>query len=150
MPGGNNKIEPSIYRLSISAVKGEKKRNVKSVTVLPSIGIEGDAHAGSTRPVSLLPLESFSKLENSELKINPGDFAENITTVGVNFENTVIGTRIALGDGVVLKVIRIGKECHNSCVIKQTVGDCVMPREGVFADVIEGGILREGDTVKVL
>lgn len=150
MSAENNEITASIYRLSISVVKGEKKKNVKTVTVIPSIGIEGDAHAGSSRPVSLLPFESFSKLKNSELIINPGDFAENITTVGVNFENTVLGTRIALGDGVILKVIQIGKECHNGCVIKQTVGDCIMPREGVFADVIEGGILREGDPVKVL
>ncbi|MEE9554946.1 MAG: MOSC domain-containing protein [candidate division Zixibacteria bacterium] len=150
MPGTDNKITPSIYRLSISPVKGEKKKNVKSVTVLPSIGIEGDAHARSSRPVSLLPYESFSKLANSDLKINPGDFAENITTVGLNFGTLVVGTRIALGDGVILEIIQIGKECHNGCVIKQIVGDCIMPREGVFANVIEGGILREGDPAKIL
>ena len=150
MPGGNNKITPSVYRLSISEVKGEKKKNVKTVNVLPSIGILGDAHAGSSRPVSLLPLESFSKLENSKLTINPGDFAENITTVGVEFNNITIGTKISLGESVILKIIQIGKECHNSCVIKRTVGDCIMPREGVFADVIEGGILWEGDPVKIL
>lgn len=150
MSGANNEIISSIYRLSISAVKGEKKKNVKFVNILPSIGIEGDAHAGSARPVSLLPFESFSKLENSELKINPGDFAENITTVGLNFGKIIVGTRITLGDSVILEVIQIGKECHNGCVIKQTVGDCIMPREGVFANVIEGGILREGDPVKVL
>ena len=114
------------------------------------IGIEGDAHAGSPRPVSLLPYESFGKLDQSRLRINPGDFAENITTVGLDFGELSLGGRITIGGEVILKVIQIGKECHTGCAIKQIVGDCIMPREGVFADVIKGGTIREGDPIRVL
>ena len=137
-----------IFKLSISSKKGEKKKNVPQVKLIESGGIEGDAHFGSVRQISLLPFESFSKLVNDTLEINPGDFAENITTIGLDFSRIVVGSGIALGNSVILKVTQIGKECHNGCVIKRTVGDCIMPREGVFADVITGGVLCEGDPVK--
>ncbi|UCE66379.1 MAG: MOSC domain-containing protein [Candidatus Zixiibacteriota bacterium] len=139
-----------IYRLSISSNKGERKENVSSVKVVAGKGIEGDAHFGSERPVSLLPYESFSKLDGEQIQIDPGDFAENITTRGLDFSRLTIGSRIALGEAVILEVIQIGKECHNECVIKQTVGDCIMPREGVFARPLLSGRLREGDPVKII
>ncbi|UCC79969.1 MAG: MOSC domain-containing protein [Candidatus Zixiibacteriota bacterium] len=141
---------PCIYRLSISTHIGEKKENVPSVKVVVGKGIEGDAHFGSDRPVSLLPYESFSKMDAGQIQIDPGDFAENITTRDLDFSKLVVGSRIALGDTVVLEVIQIGKECHNDCVIKQAVGDCIMPLEGVFARPLAGGQLREGDPIKII
>ena len=142
--------ESRIYKISISSYKGDKKENVPSVKVIAGKGIEGDAHFGSERPMSLLPYESFSKLDKGQIQIDPGDFAENITTRGLNFSKLAIGSKIALGDTVILEVMQIGKECHNDCVIKQTVGDCIMPREGVFARPLKGGMLREGDRVKII
>jgi MOSC domain-containing protein YiiM len=143
-------MEPHIYKLSISERKGEKKENVSKVMVIAEKGILGDAHFGSERPVSLLSHESFAELDSSLLEINPGDFAENITTRGLDFSRISIGSRIALGKEVVVEVIQIGKECHDGCIIKQTVGDCIMPRRGVFARPLKGGTLREGDPVKIL
>lgn len=142
--------KPSVYRISIAPEKGQKKTNVKEVHLSPGAGIDGDAHGLSHRPVSLLPFESFKKVYHPDLSVAPGDFAENITTVGVDFSRIGIGTRIYLGDSVLLEVIQIGKKCHNDCIIRQTVGDCIMPREGVFAKVINGGKIKEGDSVRVL
>ena len=140
---------PKILKISVSASKGEKKKNVESANIIEKLGIEGDAHFGSERPISLLSYESFAELKGlPELK--PGDFAENITTLGLDYNRVKAGTRIALGDDVVIEVIQIGKECHNGCVIKQTVGDCIMPRRGVFARPIRGGRLSEGDHIEIL
>jgi MOSC domain-containing protein YiiM len=139
-----------IYRLSISSRKGEKKENVSAVNVVAVKGIEGDAHFGSERPVSLLPYESFSKIDSDRIRVTPGDFAENITTRDFDFSKLTVGSRIALGETVVLRVIQIGKKCHNDCIIKQTAGDCIMPREGIFATPLEGGLLREGDAIKII
>lgn len=147
--GGEKMEEASVLRLSISRVKGTKKRNVSSVMVT-SQGIEGDAHAGTVRPVSLLPYESFRKLANNDLELHPGDFGENITTVGLDCRNIGVGARVALGDAVILEIVQIGKECHDSCIIKDTVGDCIMPREGLFAKVIKGGVLTEGDAIRIV
>lgn len=141
---------PRIYRLSISSHVGEKKENIPSVMVVVGKGIEGDAHFGSDRPVSLLPYESFSKMEAGQIQIDPGDFAENITTRNLDFSRLAVGSRIALGNTVILEVIQIGKECHNDCIIKQAVGDCIMPREGVFARPLAGGQLFEGDPIKII
>lgn len=140
---------PLVFRLSVSAVKGEKKENVESVTVTGD-GIEGDAHVGTTRAISLLPYESFAKLAHGGLVINPGDFGENITTRGMDFSQLTVGSRLGLGDAVVIEVVQVGKVCHNGCVIEETVGDCIMPREGLFARVITGGRLNEGDPIRII
>jgi MOSC domain-containing protein YiiM len=139
-----------IFRISISPQKGEKKKNINEVDLIAGEGIDGDAHGRSHRPVSLLPHESFVKVEHPDLVVNPGDFAENITTLGLDFTNVGIGTRLGLGSSVELEVIQIGKKCHNGCIIRQLVGDCIMPREGVFAKVLSGGKLREGDSIRIL
>jgi molybdopterin adenylyltransferase len=138
-----------ISRLSVSHEKGTKKSNVPSVTVTLR-GIEGDAHAGTVRAVSLLPYESFRKLATDGMDLHPGDFGENITTVGLDYENIDVGTRLALGDDVILEIVQIGKECHDGCIIKDTAGDCIMPREGLFARVINGGVLSEGDIIRII
>lgn len=146
----NEEVNPRIHKLSISPVKGERKKNVKTVRVLDSGGFEGDAHSGSYRAISLLPYESFSKVRDAGLDVNPGDFAENITTVGLDFRRLSIGARIAMGASVIIDIVQIGKECHGGCEIKQITGDCIMPREGVFARAVSGGILREGDPIRFL
>lgn len=136
-----------IHKISISKNKGEKKKNVDSARLVIDRGIEGDAHFGSQRQVSLLPLESFVKVKHELLNVQPGDFAENITTTGIDLSQIKIGDTITLGENVKLKIMQIGKKCHNGCQIKKLVGDCIMPREGVFVDVIEGGKISVGDKV---
>lgn len=145
----DKKIKPHIFRISISAEKGLKKRNVKSAFLVAGEGIKGDAHSGSIRPVSLLPFESFKKLEHPDLDISPGDFAENITTLGVDFAEIAVGTRLSLGKAAKVEIIHIGKECHLECIIRETVGDCIMPGEGVFARVLTGGEIKEGDSIRI-
>jgi MOSC domain-containing protein YiiM len=139
-----------IYRISTAPQKGEKKKNTTEVYLRAGEGIDGDAHSTSGRPVSLLPFESFTKVYHPDLQVAPGDFAENITTRGLNYDGVQIGTRLRLGDDALLEVIQIGKKCHNNCIIRKTVGDCIMPREGVFAKVLTGGTIREGDSIRVV
>lgn len=140
----------TVFSISISPTKGEKKKNVTSARLLENRGIEGDAHGDSSLPISLLPLESFAKIRRPDLNVSPGDFAENITTVGVKFDDISIGTRMALGDTARIEIIQIGKRCHNGCIIRELAGDCIMPKEGIFAVVLEGGNLKPGDPVRIL
>ncbi len=143
----NRRNGARVHRLSISAVKGRKKTNVPRVRMDVQKGIIGDAHGTTRRQVSLLPWESFAKLESADFTIQPGDFAENITTVGLDFSRIKIGSVLEVGETVQLQVIQIGKECHEDCVIRRKVGDCIMPREGVFARVLEPGEVRLGDPI---
>ncbi|RMG89096.1 MAG: MOSC domain-containing protein, partial [Candidatus Dadabacteria bacterium] len=114
-------------------------------------GLAGDAHAGDWhRMVSLLALESVDKMRAAGLDVNPGDFAENLTTRGLDLLALPLGTRLRVGDEVVLELTQHGKECHTRCAIYYQAGDCVMPREGVFAKVIRTGTVRVGDPVEVL
>ena len=142
-------IQPHIYRISTSSEKGNKKKNVSRARLLAGYGIEGDAHSDTDKPVSLLPFESFKKLEHPDITINPGDFAENITTAGLDFRELKEGARLSIGRSAVLEIIQIGKECHEGCAIKDVVGECIMPIEGVFARVITGGDIVEGDLIKI-
>ncbi len=142
--------ESRVFRISISPELGQKKHNVPSVKIIPSRGIEGDAHSGTERPLSLLPFESFLKLADPRLNLKPGDFAENITTLGLDFSSIRPGSRLLLGDGIIIEIIQIGKECHFGCAIRDYAGDCIMPREGAFARVLTGGILSEGDPIRIL
>lgn len=140
----------SIVAVSVSKSKGEKKTPVESVHVRENFGIIGDAHAGDWhRQVSLLAQESIDKMVSLGLAVGPGDFAENITTLGVDLVNLPVGTRLAIGP-VVLEISQIGKVCHTRCAIFYQAGDCVMPKEGVFATVVSGGVVRPSDEIELL
>jgi MOSC domain-containing protein YiiM len=113
--------------------------------------VEGDAHAGpGDRQVSLLASESIRRVREQGLQVDFGDFAENIATEGISWLSVPVGTRFAIGDEAVLEITRIGKECHKKCAIFYQAGDCIMPREGVFARVLRGGIVRVGDPIRKL
>jgi MOSC domain-containing protein YiiM len=130
-----------IVSLNISEKKGERKRPVASVVLRERHGIEGDAHAGDWhRQVSLLAREDIETMRARGADVVAGDFAENITTEGVELAALPVGTRMRLGD-VEIEVTQIGKECHKGCAILQQVGDCIMPRRGIFAKVITGGAI---------
>jgi MOSC domain-containing protein YiiM len=134
----------------ISGKKGERKTPVEAVTLRENHGIVGDAHAGEWhRQVSLLASESIDKMRKLGLDVDSGDFAENITTSGIELVSLPIGTRLKVGE-TLLEVTQIGKECHTRCAIYHQAGDCVMPKEGIFARVITGGPVRPGDEVRVV
>ena len=132
----------SILSINISDRKGVQKKPVEEAVLLPGHGIEGDAHAGDWhRQVSLLADEDIRTMRGKGVEIHFGDFAENITTEGVDLPALSIGTRLHLGEAV-LEVTQIGKECHHDCAIYQALGECVMPRRGIFTKVIQGGRIR--------
>ncbi len=139
-----------IVAVCISTEKGERKTPVPQVELGEEHGIIGDAHAGEWhRQLSLLALESIEKMQRMGLDVNPGDFAENVTTFGIDLLSLPIGTRLALGEAIV-EVTQIGKECHTRCAIYNQAGDCVMPKEGIFARVLRGGLIKPGDGIMVL
>jgi MOSC domain-containing protein YiiM len=137
-----------IYKISVSTETGSRKENVESANLAEDFGIVGDAHAGSERQVSLLPFEAFAEIREKVPLVKPGDFAENITTRGLDISPVSIGDRICIGAGVRLVITHIGKECHRDCCIREAVGDCIMPRMGLFARVVAGGTVRVGDMIR--
>jgi cyclic pyranopterin phosphate synthase len=139
----------TVVAANVSESKGERKKASPEVTLRAEHGIEGDAHAGPWhRQVSLLAQESIDKMVAAGLSVGPGDFAENITTRGIEVAALPIGTILDLGEALV-EVTQIGKECHARCEIYYQAGDCVMPREGIFVRVLRGGRVAPGDPVKV-
>lgn len=139
-----------IVSLNISADKGVNKEPVESVELAVDHGIKGDAHAGDWhRQVSLLAEESIDFMRAKGLELEPGAFAENITTIGIDLPKLPIGTRLVSGE-VELEVTQIGKKCHHGCEIFQQVGDCIMPRDGIFAKVLQPGVIHKGDTLEVI
>jgi molybdopterin adenylyltransferase len=139
-----------IVALSVSTEKGVPKRNVDRARLIENWGLEGDAHAGTGhRQVSLLAVESIAEIRAFGLNVQPGDFAENITTQGLDLAARRVGERLQVGE-CLLEITQIGKVCHSRCSIYARVGDCVMPREGVFARVIRGGTVRSGDSVELV
>jgi MOSC domain-containing protein YiiM len=140
-----------IKAISISKKKGTKKTNVPRVMLKKDFGIVGDAHAGvEKRQVSFLAAESIEKMKAKGLDVKPGGFAENITTEGINLLNLKIGDKIKINTDVILEISQIGKDCHSRCAIYYQAGDCIMPREGIFAKVLKGGIIRTGDRLEVV
>jgi MOSC domain-containing protein YiiM len=131
--------------------KGTRKKPVESGLIKEDFGLVDDGHADCTthRQISLLAEESIEKMRQMGLKVGPGDFAENLTTKGIDLPALPVGTKLLVGQDVLLEVSQIGKECHTRCAIFQQVGTCVMPLEGVFARVIRGGVVKPGDPIEV-
>lgn len=141
-----------IVAISISTKKGIPKTNVQSAKLIENFGIEGDVHAGNWhRQVSFLALESIDKMREKGLpNLRPGAFAENITIEFIELPQLEVGTRMKIGKEAELEITQIGKECHSKCAIFFKVGDCVMPREGIFAKVIRGGEIFIGDFIQII
>ncbi|MEW6172868.1 MAG: MOSC domain-containing protein [Bacillota bacterium] len=130
--------------------KGERKKNIGCGLLVTGHGLEGDAHTGTWhRQVSLLALESIEKMKAKGLDVGPGDFAENITTRGLDLMHLPVGTVLRIG-AALGEITQIGKECHSACAIRRQAGDCVMPREGIFVRVLETGLVQVGDTVEIV
>jgi molybdopterin-guanine dinucleotide biosynthesis protein MobB len=143
-------VPASVVAVCVSKKKGERKTPVEAVELKENHGILGDAHAGDWhRQVSLLALESIEKMQKMGLDVDAGDFAENITTRGIGLFSLPVGTLLTVGP-TLLRVTQIGKECHTRCAIYHQAGDCVMPKEGIFTEVLEGGTVKPGDGVRVL
>ena len=139
-----------VVAVNISRDKGTKKRNVRRCELLMAFGLKGDAHGGHWhRQVSLLANESIDKMRQKGLEAAHGDFAENITTEDIDLLNLPIGTTLRVGQEVILRMTQKGKECHDRCAIYYQMGDCVMPREGVFAEVVHPGHIAVGDSIEV-
>ncbi|MBC7331828.1 MAG: MOSC domain-containing protein [Synergistetes bacterium] len=133
-----------VISTNISLKKGTPKVPVEKITLIEGLGVEGDAHSGTEREVSLLSLNDVKSFGR-----NPGDFAENITFDGIKTEEIEIGTMLKVGE-TLLKVTAIGKRCHSKCAIYREMGDCIMPKRGIFAKVIEGGEVKPGDKIEIL
>ena len=133
-----------------SEKKGIRKEDVAEGFLKEDYGLVGDAHADycTHRQVSLLAIESINKMRGLGFDINPGDFAENLTTQGLEIVSLPKGTRLSVGKEVLLEITQIGKECHSACAIRRQIGKCIMPKEGVFARVIRGGFVRTGDQIE--
>ena len=140
-----------IVSIALSKKKGTRKTVVKEANILRNHGLEGDAHAGPWhRQVSFLAEESIQKAKEQGLDVTFGDFAENIATSGVDWLSIPVGTKVKLGDSVLVEITQIGKECHNKCAIYYQAGDCIMPKEGIFTRVLEGGIIRPDDEISII
>ena len=140
-----------ILAVCLSEKTGTAKNAVKSAALTPGHGIEGDAHAGEWhRQVSLLATESVEVMRGKGVALPPGVFGENILTEGINLVVIPVGTTLRIGEGAALRVTQIGKECHDRCAIYYAVGDCIMPREGIFCEVIAGGTVAPGDAIRVV
>lgn len=140
-----------IKAVCTSPEKGMRKKDVGEGLLVEEHGLKGDAHSGPWhRQVSLLAMESINKMVALGLDVGPGDFAENLTTEGIDLVHLPVGTRLKIGAEAVGEVTQIGKECHNRCAIYYQAGDCVMPREGIFIRVLAGGPVKTGDTIDVI
>ena len=139
----------TILAVCTSAKTGMRKKNVGQAQFIEQYGIEGDAHGNSAthRQVSLLAMESIKKMQDMGLDVGPGDFAENLTTEGLDLLALPLGSKIGIGASVVLEISQHGKECHTPCAIYHQAGTCVMPTEGIFGRVITGGMVKVGDTI---
>ncbi len=156
-------MEGKVISLNSSKKKGVTKKNIGTGFLRKNLGLLGDAHSGTNREVSLLGWErvqNWLSAKSIERRIKPGDFAENITTEGIDWNKTKIGDRVSIisqsaicpasagQSAIVLEITQIGKECHLGCAIRKLVGDCLMPKEGVFAKVVKGGKIKVGDKIQ--
>jgi MOSC domain-containing protein YiiM len=140
-----------VVSIAVSRKKGTRKDAVNETTLIEDHGLEGDAHAGQWhRQVSFLSSESIEQAKSNGLEVGFGDFAENIATVGIDWARLPIGTKVKIGADAIVEVTQIGKECHRKCAIFYQAGDCIMPREGVFAKVLKGGVVKIDDGIDML
>ncbi|MFO7986972.1 MAG: MOSC domain-containing protein [Desulfatiglandaceae bacterium] len=140
-----------IISIASSMKKGNSKATVKEVSLIQDHGLHGDAHAGPWhRQVSFLAAEKIEDARNQGLDAAFGSFAENIATIGIDWEAVSVGSRIILGDSALVEITQKGKQCHARCAIYYLAGDCIMPREGVFGRVVKGGRIRCGDPVRII
>jgi TatD DNase family protein len=139
-----------IHAVNISEKRGTQKQNVHSARIIEDYGLEQDAHAGKWhRQVSLLSYEKIEEFKEKGAPVDDGAFGENLIVEGFDLKQLPVGTKLACNE-VVLEVTQIGKQCHHGCEIFQKMGDCIMPREGIFARVLRGGIVSEGDEVRII
>lgn len=137
-----------IIAVCSSEKKGQRKKQMERGLLVRDRGLQGDAHGGGgRRQVSLLAVESVDRMRAAGLDLQPGDFAENLATRGLELFSLPLGTRLKVGERAILRVTQIGKECHDRCAIYEQAGDCVMPREGIFAEVLQGGEVAAGDSL---
>ncbi|MBC8316706.1 MAG: MOSC domain-containing protein [Desulfobulbaceae bacterium] len=147
----NEATEVKVINVCTSPAKGTAKRPVAEITLVPDFGIQGDAHAGKWhRQVSLLAQESHQVMLAKGANVTHGDFGENIVTQGINLVELPIGTRLKLGKSAVGRVTQIGKKCHAHCEIFHAVGECIMPKEGIFVEILEGGSLAQNDGIEII
>ena len=140
-----------IVAVSVSEKKGMRKTNVSEALLDVEHGLKGDAHAGDWhRQVSLLAQESIEKMQKMGLDVHAGDFAENLTTEGIDLVSLPVGTKIRVGETILMEVTQIGKVCHARCAIYYQAGDCVMPKEGIFTRVLLGGRVAPGDEITIV
>jgi len=134
-----------------SREKGTKKGVIAEGVLREDYGLMGDAHAEccTHRQVSLLAVESINKMRSLGFDVGPGDFAENLTTEGIDLTSLPVSTYVSIGKGVILEITQIGKECHTGCAIYRQIGKCIMPKEGVFAKVIRGGFVKAEDQIRI-
>lgn len=143
-------VSGKVVAVCISEKKGERKKPIPVGELRENHGLVGDAHSGEWhRQLSLLAQESINKMIAKGLDVTAGDFAENITTSGLELYTLPVGSRLSIGD-ILLEVTQIGKECHTRCAIYYQAGDCVMPKEGIFTRVLRGGMVKAGDVIEVL
>jgi MOSC domain-containing protein YiiM len=140
-----------ITSIAISKKKGTRKACIEKARLLENFGLEGDGHGGDWhRQVSFLAAESIDQAKAQGLDVTFGDFAENIATSGIDWKSLPIGTQVRVGNEALVEVTQIGKECHKKCAIFYQAGDCIMPKEGVFAKVLRGGDIQIGDPIEIL
>ncbi|MCD4678609.1 MAG: MOSC domain-containing protein [Desulfobacula sp.] len=138
----------NIVSIAVSKKKGTIKKCVPQAKLIENHGIKDDAHAGDWhRQLSFLASESIENANNGEFKLNFGDFAENIATTGIDWKSQPIGQVFKLGEKAFVEITQIGKECHKKCAVYYRTGDCIMPKEGVFAKILKGGIIKVGDKI---
>jgi len=138
-----------IVSIAISKKRGTTKKCIEQAELIENYGIKDDAHAGDWhRQLSFLASESIENASSEAFKLNFGDFAENISTTGIDWKNQPIGQAFKLGDDVLVQITQIGKECHKKCAIYYRTGDCIMPKEGVFAKILKGGTIKIGDRIE--
>lgn len=138
-----------IVSIAVSRKKGTVKKCIEKAQLIENHGIKDDAHAGDWhRQLSFLASESIENAGTQDFKLNFGDFAENIATIGIDWKNQPIGRNFKIGDEALVEITQIGKECHKKCAIYYRTGDCIMPKEGVFAKILKGGTIKVGDKIE--